>query len=81
MKSILWFGACLALFGLLGLAIPKFTTSPNGDIGWSRDSGVTNITESMQSMHLITRTFSAGLLLLGIVLIGAETYRRRGAVA
>ncbi|HEY6420275.1 MAG TPA: hypothetical protein VIX59_14860 [Candidatus Binataceae bacterium] len=78
MKSIVWFGACLALFGLLGLAIPKFTTSPNGDIGWSRDRGVTSISESM---HVVMRSFSAGMLLLGIVLIGAEAYRRRGAVA
>ncbi len=32
MKSITWMGATLALLGILGLAIPVFTTSQTEDV-------------------------------------------------
>jgi hypothetical protein len=45
MKSITWLGAVLALFGLLGLAIPVFTTSQTKDVvslGTSRSRARSN---------------------------------------
>jgi hypothetical protein len=75
MKSITWFGALLALLGIVGLASPVFTTSQTKDVVRLGDLKVQN---TEQSTHVIPQALSAGALALGVVLIGAGLYQRSG---
>jgi hypothetical protein len=74
MKSITWFGAVLALLGILGLAIPVFTTSQTKEVAKLGDLKIQN---TEQSTHVVPQPLSVGVLVLGVVLIGAGLYRRR----
>lgn len=74
MKSITWFGAVLALLGILGLAVPVFTTSQTKDVAKLGDLKVQN---TEQSTHVVPQALSAGLLVLGVILIGAGLYQKR----
>jgi ABC-type dipeptide/oligopeptide/nickel transport system permease subunit len=74
MKSITWFGALLALLGILGLAIPAFTTSQTKDIA---KVGDLKIQSTEHSTHVIPPTLSVGAIALGIILIGAGIYGKR----
>jgi hypothetical protein len=74
MKSITWFGALLALLGILGLAIPAFTTSQTKDIA---KVGDLKIQSTEHSTHVIPQALSAGAIALGIILIGAGVYGKR----
>jgi len=73
MKSIIWFGLLLALLGILGLAIPVFTTSKTKDIVKLGDLKIQN---TEKSTHVVPEALSAGVLLLGVVLMGAGLYQR-----
>jgi len=72
MKSILWFGALLTLLGILGLAIPVFTTSETKDVVKLGDLKIQNTEQSTQVVPL---ALSGGALVLGVVLLGAGLYR------
>lgn len=74
MKSITWLGAVLALFGLLGLAIPVFTTSQTKDVV---SLGDLKIQSTEQFTHTVPMALSASGLVLGLILIGAGAYSRR----
>jgi hypothetical protein len=74
MKSITWFGALLALLGILGLAIPAFTTSQTKDIA---KVGNLKIQSTEHSTHVIPQALSVGAIALGIILIGAGIYGKR----
>jgi hypothetical protein len=74
MKPIIWVGALLAFLGILGLAIPVFTTSQTKDVA---KLGGLKIQSTEQSTHAVPQTLSAGTLALGIILIGAGLYQRR----
>ena len=74
MKSITWFGALLALLGILGLAIPAFTTSRTKEVA---KLGSLKIQTTEQSTHVIPQALSVGVLVLGVILIGAGAYSRR----
>jgi hypothetical protein len=74
MKSITWFGALLALLGILGLAIPAFTTSQTKDIA---KVGDLKIQSTEHSTHVIPQALSVGAIALGIILIGAGVYGKR----
>ena len=76
MKPIIWFGALLALLGILGLAIPVFTTSQTKDIAKLGDLKIQN---TEQSTHVIPQGLSAGALVLGVILIGVGVYAKRAA--
>jgi hypothetical protein len=73
MKSIVWFGALLSLLGILGLAIPAFTTSETKDV--VKLDGL-RIQNTEQTTHVVPIPLSAGALVLGVVLMGAGLYRR-----
>lgn len=75
MKSITWFGALLALLGILGLAIPVFTTSETKDVVKLGDLKIQN---TQKSTHVIPQALSAGTLVLGVVLIGVGLYQKSG---
>ena len=74
MKSITWFGALLAFLGILGLAIPAFTTSQTKDVA---KVGSLKIQSTEQSTHVIPQALSVGVLVLGVILIGAGAYSKR----
>jgi hypothetical protein len=76
MKSIAWFGALLALLGLLGLVIPVFTTSQTKDVV---KLGDVKIQSTEQSTHVVPQALSVGALVLGVILIGAGVYAKRAA--
>lgn len=73
MKSIIWFGALLALLGILGFAIPVFTTSETKDLVKLGDLKIQN---TEQSTRVVPLALSAVALLLGVVLMGAGLYQR-----
>ena len=74
MKPIVWLGALLAFLGILGLAIPVFTTSQNREVA---KLGGLKIQRTEQTTHVVPQALSAGALVLGVVLIGAGLYQRR----
>jgi hypothetical protein len=74
MKSIIWFGAILALLGIIGLAVPVFTTSQTKDVA---KLGDVKIQSTEQSTHVVPQVLSAGALVLGVILIGAGAYAKR----
>jgi hypothetical protein len=74
MRSITWFGAVLALLGILGLAIPVFTTSQTKDVAKVGDVKIQN---TEKSTHVVPQTVSVGVLVLGVILIGAGLYHKR----
>jgi protein-S-isoprenylcysteine O-methyltransferase Ste14 len=73
MKPIAWFGLLLALLGILGLAIPVFTTSQTKDIVRLGDLKIQN---TERSTHVVPEALGAGLLVLGVILMGAGLYQR-----
>jgi hypothetical protein len=74
MKSNAWLGALLALFGLLELATPGFTTSQTKDVVSFEDF---KIQSTEQSTHTVPMALSASGLVLGLVFIGVGAYSRR----
>ncbi len=74
MKSIVWFGAILALLGIVGLAVPVFTTSETKDVA---KFGDVKIQSTEQSTHVVPQVLSVGALVLGVILIGAGAYAKR----
>jgi hypothetical protein len=76
MKAITWLGGLLVLLGILGLAVPKFTTSQTTDLASMGDIKVQNTTISH---HLVSQPLTIAALLLGITLIGTGAYARQTA--
>lgn len=73
MNSITCLGALIALLGILGLAIPVFTTSQTKDV---INVGSLKIQNTERSTHVVPQALSAGALVLGVVFIGAGLYQR-----
>jgi hypothetical protein len=73
MKRIVWFGALLALLGILGLGIPVFTTSETKDVVKMGDLKIQN---TERTTHTVPLPMSAGALASGILLMGAGLYQR-----
>ena len=67
------FGAVLALLGVLGLAIPYFTTEQTKEVAKVGDLKL-QTTES--TTHFVPPMVAGGALVLGLVLIGSGLYRR-----
>jgi hypothetical protein len=76
MKSIIGLGTLFALLGILGLTIPVFTTSQTKDVA---KLGDLKIQSTEQSTHVVPQALSAGVLILGVILIGVGAYTRRKA--
>jgi hypothetical protein len=66
-------GALFFLLGVAGLAIPVFMTQDTKDVAKLGDIHL-QTTES--TAHVIPPLLSGGVLVLGLVLIGAGLYRR-----
>jgi len=67
-------GAVLALLGIVGLAIPVFTTRETKDVA---KVGDLNLQTTEATQHFIPPVVTGGALVIGIVLIGAGLYQRR----
>jgi hypothetical protein len=76
MKAITRLGGLLLLMGILGLAIPKFTTSQTTDLASVGDVTFQNKTISH---HMVSQPLTIAALLLGVALIGAGAYARQMA--
>jgi hypothetical protein len=74
MKSIIYLGAALALFGIIGLAIPVFTTSQTKDVV---KLGDLKVQANEQTTHVIPQTLSLGALALGVILVAVGAVAKR----
>ena len=74
MNGLMMFGAVLALLGLIGLAIPVFTTHQTTDVA---KVGDLKLQATQNTSYVIPPLASGGALVLGIVLIGAGFFRQR----
>jgi hypothetical protein len=73
MTGLMLGGAVFALIGLIGFAIPYFTTHQAKDVATIGDLKV-QTTESRT--YAVPPLVSGGALALGVVLIGAGFYRK-----
>jgi hypothetical protein len=67
-------GAVLVALALIGFAIPIFTTQETRDVARIGDLKL-QTTES--TSHVIPPLLSGGVLVLGVILIGAGLYQKR----
>jgi hypothetical protein len=67
-------GAVLVLLGLLGFAIPIFTTQQTKEVA---KIGSLKLQTTENTAHVIPSLLSGGALVLGIVLLGAGLYQKR----
>jgi hypothetical protein len=74
MNVLMISGAVLVLLGLLGFAIPIFTTQQTKDVAKIGDF---RIQATENTSHVIPPILSGGALVLGVVLIGAGLYQKR----
>jgi hypothetical protein len=74
MNGLTMGGAALVLLGLIGFAIPIFTTEQTKEVAKVGDLKLQS-TESTR--HVIPPILSGGALVLGVVLIGAGFYQKR----
>ena len=76
MKSVVLFGAVIALFGLITFAWPSFHTEDTRDVV---KLGDLKVQAKTQETHVIPPILSEGAITLGIVLIGAGVVMNRRA--
>jgi hypothetical protein len=72
-RSLLFGGVIVALLGLLGIAVPMFTTEHTRDVA---RIGELKIQTTETRAYAIPTLVSGGAVVLGVVLIGAGLYRR-----
>jgi hypothetical protein len=67
-------GVVLVVAGLLGFAIPVFTTHQTRDVA---RIGELKIQTTEDTPHIIPPLLSGGVLMLGVILIGLSVYQKR----
>ena len=67
-------GAILALLGIVGLAIPEFTTEHTNQVA---KVGPVQVNATEHESHFVPPAVAGGALVLGVLLIGAGFMRRR----
>jgi hypothetical protein len=73
MKGILLIGVALVILGLVGLAMPVFSTTETKDVAHVGDL---HVQANETTPHTIPPIVSGGLLALGVVLIGASVLKQ-----
>jgi hypothetical protein len=74
MNKLVMAGVALALLGILGFAIPTFTTEQTKDVAKVGDLKL-QTTES--TSHIVPPMLAGGVLIVGLVLIGAGAFQSR----
>jgi len=74
MNGLTMIGAALAVLGLIGLAVPVFTTHDTKEVA---KIGDLKLQSTENNSHVIPPLLSEGALALGVILIGAGLYRKR----
>lgn len=67
-------GAVLVVLGLLGFAIPIFTTRQTTDVA---NIGALKLQTTEDTSHVVPPLLAGGSLVVGVVLIGAGFYQKR----
>jgi hypothetical protein len=67
MKGIVLVGVVVALLGLVGLAIPVFSTSQTKDVA---KIGDLKIQANEETTHVVPPMLAGGALVIGLVLVG-----------
>jgi hypothetical protein len=73
MSKLMAVGAVLVLLGVLGLAVPYFTTSETKDVARVGDL---KLQATERTSHAIPPMAAGGVLVLGVVLLGAGFFRK-----
>lgn len=73
MNGLTMFGVVLILLGLVGFAVPVFTTQQTKDVA---NIGDLKIQTTDSTFHAIPPLLSGGAVALGVVLLGAGFYRK-----
>ena len=74
MNGLMIIGVILVVAGVLGFAIPVFTTQQTKEVARIGDLKLQNTEDTS---HSIPPILSGGVLVLGIILIGASLYQKR----
>jgi hypothetical protein len=74
MNALMIAGALLALLGLIGLAVPEFTTQHTDQVA---KIGPVQVNATERQSHFVPPAVAGGALVLGVVLIGAGFYQKR----
>ena len=74
MNGLMLVGAILVVIGLLAFAIPVFTTQKTNTVARIGDLKLQNTEDTS---HHIPPLLSGGVLVLGMILIGASLYQKR----
>lgn len=73
-NGLVIFGAIVLIVGLVGFAIPVFTTQKTEDIARIGD---VKIQSTENTPHIIPPLLSGGAIALGVILIGMGLYQKR----
>jgi len=73
-NGLMILGVVLVVAGLLGFAIPVFTTHQTRDVA---RIGELKIQTTEDTPHIIPPLLSGGVLMLGVILIGLSVYQKR----
>jgi hypothetical protein len=74
MRSVVLFGAILAVLGLIAFAIPSFNTEETKDVV---KFGDLKVQAKAEEPHFIPPIVSGGAMVLGVLLIGAGMVMNR----
>lgn len=74
MSGIMIIGVILVIVGIVGLAVPVFTTQKTEEVA---KIGDLKLQATENTSHSIPPILSGGVLALGLVLIGAGLYQKR----
>jgi hypothetical protein len=73
MSGLMIGGVVILLLGLLGFAVPYFTTQQTKDVA---KVGDLKLQTTEQTTYAVPPLVSGGAVVLGVVLLGAGLYRR-----
>src|SRR5258707_15836794 len=74
MNGVMMSGAALAILGLIGLAIPVFTTQQTKEVA---KIGDLKIQTTENESHVVPPMLAGGALALGVILVAAGLFPRR----
>ena len=74
MNGLMIIGVILVVVGLLGFAIPVFTTQKTEEVA---RIGNLKLQNTEDTSHRIPAILSGGVLVLGLIVIGTSLYQKR----